>query len=803
MTIMKNIIKLSCALVAALCIISCNEKIGSEILEPGDYITVSTDVAPHTKAGYEGTSKLPENFYIDIDQTGTEKDYKVTLTRVESSNKYIFPDNVQPKWASSDYSTVNIKAITTPSNYNRDNGSVSLSQDQSTEDAVLASDLLGAWTGNGIEISSGNVVVHFNHLMSKLYVKYNTSNVEVSSISLNNICTNGFYNFASQGEYTSGSTDDITMYHNSSDDTAEAIFFPYTPTTDNVNGKEPTGMPELSVTVNGTPLPALPISLEKVGGTFQPGKRYIMNVTITGSTIEGAEVTVSEWTPDITTITTPGENVLWVGTSIPAGNASLNYPAEVDRAMTCHVINNAIGSAHVSSIMGSDPSWVLNTTFEGWENKWVPGPEGETFSIEHIKAGNLSSKREEANMYKNNLRTVYDNYKLPAEPVAPVAPVYPNSEDYTTTNWWGRPQFNETAFNAAVEAYNEEYAAWKTNYAAWEINHAAWEKLKTAWDLGRDGWAQSHIAKIQQLSYESLIIDYIDGTKANCTTVIIDHGFNDLSNMIYIAGVFSTQGEHVRGYEYLRKMRDKEKSVADFEQEILNNPNTDEESLNFSYIHAMAKVIDAIKAKKPEVRIIIGNYFSLYSPYVARTYQVQHEREYLYTLAENANGASYKLVPRQERVNGQLQNVKNPAYTQFPDYATFSNLICYYNEAIAGIYDLDIVNVYEHITIPESMFWGGTQGYTYDGKAVYDTDGSTPVDFDPDFNPIVRTDYTKFCPDGVHPSNPAAVGAIAEIYIDHLDGIVGSRGQDHPSSSSSSVNTSSILGIDSWDEEIF
>ena len=788
MIIMKNIIKLSCALAAALSVISCNEKIGSEISEPGDYITVSSDVAPHTKAGYEGTSVLPENFFIDIDQTGTEKDYKETLTRVESSNKYIFPDNVKPKWASSDYSSVMIKAITTPSNYNRDNGTISISQNQSTDTAVMANDLLGAWTGNGIEISSGNVVVHFNHLMSKLYVKYNTSNVEVSSISLNNICTSGTFNFQSAA-YTSGSIGKInSMLHNTSNDTAEAIFFPYTPDSD----------PELSVSVQGQSDPIKTnISLAKVGGKFQPGKRYIMNVTITGSTIEGAEVTVSEWTPDITTITTPGENVLWVGTSIPAGNASLNYPDEVDRAMTCTVINNAIGSTHVTPVKGSDVSWVLNTTLEGWENKWVPGPNGEAYSIEHIKAGTFSYTRAEiANMYPANLSTVYDNYTLPAEPAEPaepVEPVEPKREDYTVRD--AERKFNQAHSQWETEHANweTEHADWETEHANWKVEHATWEKLKAAWNLGREGWVESQIEIIQQLSYESLIIDYIDGTKANCTTVIIDHGFNDLSNMIYIAGVFATSGEHVRGYEYLRKLRDKEKTVAEFEQEILNHEYTDAESLHSSYIHAMAKIIDAIKAKKSDVRIIIGNYFSLYSPYVAKAYQVQHEREYLYTLADNANGASYKLTPRQE----------NPAYLQFPDYATFSNLICYYNEAIAGIYDLDIVNVYEHINIPESMFWGGTQGYTFNGKPVYDTDGSTLVDFDTDFNPIVRTDYSKFCPDGVHPSNPAAVGAIAEIYIDHLDGIVGSRGQDHTSANTSSVKSNTAAGVDTWDEEEF
>ena len=35
-------------------------------------------------------------------------------------------------------------------------------------------------------------------------------------------------------------------------------------------------------------------------------------------------------------------------------------------------------------------------------------------------------------------------------------------------------------------------------------------------------------------------------------------------------------------------------------------------------------------------------------------------------------------------------------------------------------------------------------------------------------------DPTKFCPDGVHPNNPDAGQAIADIYISELNGIIGS-----------------------------
>lgn len=744
MIIMKNIIKLSYALAAALCIISCNEKIGSEILESRDYITVSTFVAPHSKAGYEGDSVLPDNFFISIDQPGSSKDYNKTMSKVESSNQYIFPNNEKLEWASSDYSSVTIKAITTPSikydnttyGYTRSTGNMIICRDQSTAERVEASDLLGAKTGDGIEINSGNVIVHFNHLMSKLYVKYNTSDVEVESILLNDVAITGSYNFENMTYSAPTTYGEIPMYHNRVDDTAEAIFFPGAP------GKNL----QLSVSLeNGNHL-NVPISLAKVGGTFLPGKRYIMNVTITGSSISGAEVTVSDWNPDITTITTPGENVLWVGTSIPAGNNILNYPEEVDKALTCSITNVAVGGSLVCP--QGNANWINSSHYSNYYLK--------------DKNGNFL-------MHKNK--------KIRNEKVA----------------------LPMRLMGGGLSQTKED------------IRLLYEERLKTVSNNDMT-WVEYVLGTMDSLSYTNLIIPYIDGTISsanggNCTTVILDHGFNDLSNMIFLAGVFRTGGEIVRGYECLRKLKDKEMSIESYEAQIKSNENT-KNSLYASYIHAMAKVIKAIQdvaeVRGVDIKIIIGNYFSLYSPYVARQYEIQHRSQYNYVLDAN----NYKLVYQQD--GGK--NVTNPAYTRFPDYATFSNLICYYNEAIAGMFDLDIVNVYEHLTIPESMFWAGTTDYTlpvYNEKdkivryeTVIGPDGN-PVQFNEAFTPIVLNDPSKFCPDGVHPSNPAAVGAIAEIYIDHLDGIVGSRGQDHPSSSSSSVNTSSILGIDSWDEEIF
>lgn len=649
---MKKILILTSAL-AALSFISCNEKLVPELPEAGEYITVTTQVAPQSKAGYEGTSVLPDQFIITIDQEGTDKDYNdKTMVREGSTNKYKFQGNEQLKWASSDHGSVRIKAITTPGNYS--NGVMAVNTNQSTEDAVLASDLLGAQTGEGVEINGSNVIVHFNHLMAKLYVKYNTSSdVTVESLTINNICVSGEYNYDSMSYGQAGGTGSITMFHNSSDDTAEAIFFPYTP------GSEP----ELSVSIQGKSQPmTTKISLAKVGGTFLPGKRYILNVTITDSRIDGAEVTVNDWAPDFNSVQVKGKKVLWIGTSIPQGNVVVNYPAMVDDAMNCTVMNNAVGGSLV--LLESNGDWVLQTTKADWDTHVVESYEGIQYSFKHLQAGGLAQKHTEAEQnYRDQLMEISQNDKA---------------------------------------------------------------------------WVDEQILAIQSLSYESKILPHIDPARGgDYEVVIIDHGFNDVVKMAFEAGGHVTAYEYepwgdVWGYRYLK---DIESKIIDWDQcrdDFNSNPNLTADGrteYSASYVLAMSRVIDDIKKTNPNVKIIMGNYFALYSPWV--------------------------------RAN------------HFPGFEeNFSSLICYNNEALAGMWDLDIVNVYKYLDIPEDMFWNPA-GY----------------------------DLSKFCPDGVHPSNPAAVEAIAEIYIRELDGVIGSRGRDNTAANNASGTTSTAAGIDGWDYE--
>lgn len=656
---MKRVIILYCALTAP-CIISCNEELNQEILEFDNYITVTSGVDSHTKAGYSAEI-LPSSFYMTVQETGKSAIFDDVMLQ-ESKNKYKFPGE-NPTWGDANISNVSVSAVNISKEQIR-NGEIAfeVEDDQTTSDAVINSDLLGASRVNGsIVIKNNNINISFKHLMSKLSVSYNIQNESptntVKSINLNGVYLGGKFRYADMS-YTGvvGAFSDITMYHDEDNNAAEAIFAPHTP-------NEPKLYLDVVVNGNSETIPCT-IPLDKINA-FEGGKNYQMSIVIKGTSIESVEVTeVRDWVPDNNTIKISGEKVLWIGTSIPAGG----YPQLVDQAMNCEVINNAVGSSSVTLVNGTNTNWILKKTVEEWENEWIIGANGLSFSLEHVTAGALSLTRNEMKeMYEGNLRTVYIT-KFPE----------PKQGDYSGRNW----------------------------YANWKKDHDAWEKACAE-------WVTSQIGKIQQLSYESLIIDYIDGTKGNCTTVILDHGFNDRDNMIFVAGAFQDPGnEHVRGYNHLMKVKNKKISLSQYQADIEKHETV---YMDASYIHGMTKVINAIWDVDPKIKIIIGNYFTLNSPWVAEYYRLRHE-------------------------GSGVENGK------FEDYQYFCSLICHYNEAIATVWGLDIVNVYEYLTISDAMFW----------------------------NPA-GTDATKFCPDGVHPSNPAARAAIAEIYINELDGVIGSR----------------------------
>ena len=85
-------------------------------------------------------------------------------------------------------------------------------------------------------------------------------------------------------------------------------------------------------------------------------------------------------------------------------------------------------------------------------------------------------------------------------------------------------------------------------------------------------------------------------------------------------------------------------------------------------------------------------------------------------------------------------------------YNYMAAMICHSNEAVAASHDLDIVNVYEHLYIPEGMFCNLGMNYLNDLE-----------------------DLSKFCPDGVHPYNPTSLQTIADIWASELRDILATK----------------------------
>lgn len=262
----------------------------------------------------------------------------------------------------------------------------------------------------------------------------------------------------------------------------------------------------------------------------------------------------------------------------------------------------------------------------------------------------------------------------------------------------------------------------------------------------RNQWVNERINELKGLSYESLIIPYIDGTYDNCNTIIIDHGFNDLARIIAEANGF-------HGWDYPEYGGDPDTQYGDIYFEALLNetplanagnpyPNYDHYKLHLqnllwpngfcikedSYLLAMEKIITKCREKNSDINIIIGNYFT-----------------------EN------------NKWPHDAFNRTDPAFQGH----SYTRTLCYYNKAVAKIFNCrGIVNVQDSFKdLTNEQLWSNQ--YNQGSGAVVDP--------------------TKFCPDGVHPSSDATGNSnkrIADVYMQELKRIF-STGTATKSSSNS------------------
>ena len=240
-------------------------------------------------------------------------------------------------------------------------------------------------------------------------------------------------------------------------------------------------------------------------------------------------------------------------------------------------------------------------------------------------------------------------------------------------------------------------------------------------------WRDDYLNDFMDSSFESRILPYIDGTIANCDAVVIDHGFNDRSNIFAVCQQHVTAdkdsisvwgpGSGADGVEYpviggnagwwwLTHLSD----GRYYDGEVYMNTvyavangfagdNTG--GMRGEYFGAMAYIIAKIQQINPRIRIIIGNYFS---------------QDYGSAVGDGMNSFTTKYILEA-------------------------------NQQIANYYGFPCVNVYKHTGLRN--------------RNIRKPDGTT------------ISDMFYFCPDGVHPASDLTGQSnkvIAGAYINALYG---------------------------------
>ena len=147
----------------ATMLVSCTVEV-TEQSRTGKPITVTADVDKlMTRAGYEGTSVLPETFYLSLDQSNDKYDY-TDMLMTKSSDGNVYTPASQLLWAGSADATVTAATFSLSGEQE-----LSVATDQSTSDALQSSDHL-FMAGRSVTPSSEGIAVEFGHLMSKVFI---------------------------------------------------------------------------------------------------------------------------------------------------------------------------------------------------------------------------------------------------------------------------------------------------------------------------------------------------------------------------------------------------------------------------------------------------------------------------------------------------------------------------------------------------------------------------------------------------------------------------------------------------------
>ena len=149
--------------VLVIILTSCTKEVIQQPLAGKSIKVVADVVKPMTRAGYEGTSVLPETFYLSLDQSSDKYDY-IDMLMTKSPENNIYTPASRLLWAGSSDAMVTAATFSLTDTQN-----LSVATDQSTADALKGSDHL-FMAARSVTPSAEGITVDFSHLMSKMLI---------------------------------------------------------------------------------------------------------------------------------------------------------------------------------------------------------------------------------------------------------------------------------------------------------------------------------------------------------------------------------------------------------------------------------------------------------------------------------------------------------------------------------------------------------------------------------------------------------------------------------------------------------
>lgn len=261
-------------------------------------ITVSVGVnESSSRAGYEGISELPKEFYLTITQDA-----------VNTASQYNYTNVLMTKGANNDYNSAtkmlwkdNTRNVTVNA-YTTEAETFSVQTDQSTADGVINSDLLGAvsTTDGDVAIDNSQITINFRHLLCKLDVTFKwgkelaiVADKAIAGVEYQDFGTNVALNREACTIDKGETTGNIKGYVTTADEgvtyLSEAIFAPQM-------GETPKIVITTEIATEGSDAVErriFSINVKAPEGGFIAGRRYTMNVSIGGTPVGNESVTAT------------------------------------------------------------------------------------------------------------------------------------------------------------------------------------------------------------------------------------------------------------------------------------------------------------------------------------------------------------------------------------------------------------------------------------------------------------------------------------------------------------------------------